>query len=233
MAHPFQKIEIPFKYDDLTTNTDGNGRRYFTPDGKIYPSITTVMGSLSKDAVEEWRKRVGEEEANRVSHHASTRGTIVHDIMERYINGEEINTKKMMPHHLKSFRDLSQIVDDRLTEVYVQEKALYSHHLKVAGRVDLVGRFDGVRSIIDFKTSTRIKKKEWISSYFMQTAAYSIMFEELTGIPIPNLVIIMDIDNNSPIVFKEHRDNWVEELIKTIKEYHRNTEWIKNLGIDS
>lgn len=232
MAYPFKKVDIPFDYDDLTANTDENGRRYFTPDGKVYPSITTVMGSLSKDGIKEWRERVGEEEANRVSHHAATRGTIVHDLMERYINGDEIDTRKMMPHHLKSFRDLSKVMNERLDEVYVQEKALYSHHLKVAGRVDLVGRFDGVRSIVDFKTSAKVKKKEWISGYFMQTAAYAIMFEELTGIPIPNLVIVMDIDNHEPVVFKEHRDNWTGELIKTIKKYREEAECQIDLGLD-
>lgn len=221
MAVPFKKVDVEFNYDDLSANTTKNGRRYTTPDGKVYPSITTVMGNLSKDAIAAWRARVGEEEAKKVGHHAATRGTIVHDIMEKYIDGQEINEKKLMPHHLKSFRDLREIMNERLSEVYVQEKALYSHHLGVAGRVDLVGRFDGVRSIVDFKTSRKVKKKEWISSYFMQTAAYAIMFEELTGIAIPNLVIVMDIDNHEPVVFKEHRDNWVKPLIEAIEAYHR------------
>lgn len=206
---------------DLEAVTTPTGRVYRTPSGKTYPSITTVLSHLGADKLAAWREAVGEDEANIISRRAATRGTWVHSLMESYINNEEINTQSMMSLHRKTFFGLKKILDQSLTEVNGQEIALYSDFLGVAGRCDLVGKFDGKRSIIDFKTSRRIKDKSEITSYFLQTCAYAIMFEERTGIAVPNLVIIMDIDSSEPIVFKEHRDNWDKQLIATIKEHHR------------
>jgi len=125
-----------------------------------------------------------------------------------------------LPHITASLNNLKPSLN-RIGKIFAQESPLYSRHLGVAGRVDCVGEFDSVPSIIDFKTSKKIKKKEWISSYFMQAAAYAIMWEERTGMPITNLVIIMDVDNESPCVFVEHRDNWTEKLFETIELYHK------------
>lgn len=217
----FKHVPIELGYEDLNAETGSGGRFYTTPDGLKYPSITTVLGAGDKSGLIEWRKRVGEEEANRVSHHAATRGTAVHSLMEKYIGNEDVEPNKLLPLYRKSYYDLKKIVDERLDEVYAQEVPLFSHHLRVAGRTDLIGRFDGVRSVVDFKTSGKVKKKEWIHNYFIQGAAYSIMWEERTGMAIPNIVIVMDIDNHEPIVFKEHRDNWVPQLLDAIKEYDR------------
>ena len=96
---------------------------------------------------------------------------------------------------------------------------MYSNHLGVAGRVDCVADFDGKRSIIDFKTSMKTKKLDWIKNYFMQESAYAIMWEERTGQPITQLVTIISVDNADPQVFVEHRDNWVRPLRDTIKQY--------------
>ena len=211
-----EKIEIG--YDDLEVENGANGRRYLSPDGQKYPSITTVLGVLSKAGIAAWRARVGDEEANKISHRASTRGTAVHDLVEKYLDNEEL--PEVLPHITASLSNLKPSLS-RIGRIFAQESPLYSKHLGVAGRVDCVGEYDGVPSIIDFKTSKKIKKKEWISSYFMQAAAYAIMWEERTGMPITNLVIIMDVDNESPCVFVEHRDNWTEKLFETIELYHK------------
>ena len=211
-----EKIEIG--YDDLEVENGANGRRYLSPEGNKYPSITTVLGVLSKAGIAAWRARVGDEEANKISHRASTRGTAVHDIVEKYLDNEEL--PEVLPHITASLSNLKPSLS-RIGRIFAQESPLYSKHLGVAGRVDCVGEYDGVPSIIDFKTSKKIKKKEWISSYFMQAAAYAIMWEERTGMPITNLVIIMDVDNESPCVFVEHRDNWTEKLFETIELYHK------------
>ncbi len=220
MAERFKHkpADLDFKLEQVTTSA---GRKYVLPNGKKYPSVTTVMHHLSADSIAEWRANVGEEEANRVSRHAATRGTAVHDLMERYIKNEKIDEKKLMPLYSVSFKKLKPIIDECLSEVYAQEAKMYSDFLGLAGQVDLIGKWDGVTSIIDFKTSRKVKKKEWISGYFMQMTAYSIMFEERTGRPAPNIVVVMDVDEHEPLVFKEHRDNWVEELQATIAEYHR------------
>ena len=107
------------------------------------------------------------------------------------------------------------------SKIILQEAQLYSDHLQVAGRVDLIAEFDGKLSILDVKTSTRVKTKDDIHHYFMQEAAYAIMFEERTGIPITQLVTLMTVDFAPPIVFKEHRDNWTAKLWETIKEHRR------------
>jgi genome maintenance exonuclease 1 len=213
----FTHRKIDLGYGDLQAQTSKSGRTYETPTGKAYPSITTVLSILSEDSIRAWRKRVGEEEANKISHRASTRGTKVHAIVEDYLNNESIDN--YLPDVRASLANLQPILDARIGEIYGIEVPLYSDYLGVAGRCDCVAMFDGVPSILDFKTSRKKKKREWIHNYFAQGAAYAIMFEERTGMPIPNVVIVMDVDNDDPIVFKEHRDEWTGLLTDTIQKY--------------
>ena len=215
----FKHETIDLGYGDLVADTQPTGRTYVTPDGIRYPSITTVLGILSEASITAWRKRVGEEEANRVGGRASARGTLVHSIVEKYLLNE--NTTEYLPHIRQSLENLRPILDSRIGTIYGLEVPLYSSYLGVAGRCDCVAEFDGVPSIVDFKTSKRVKKKEYISNYFAQMAGYAVMWEERTGMPITNTVIIMDVDDNEPLVFKEHRDNHIELLIDTKKEYDR------------
>ena len=215
----FMHETVDLGYDDLVTDTRPSGRTYVTPDGKRYPSITTVLSILNEEAIAAWRKRVGEEEANRVGTRASGRGTLVHSIIERYLLNED--TTEFLPHIRQSLENLRPILDARLGTIYGLEVPLYSAHLGLAGRVDCVAEFDGVPSIVDFKTSKRVKTHDKISNYFAQMSGYAIMWEERTGIPITNTVIIMDVDDNEPLVFKEHRDNYSQLLIDTKAEYDR------------
>jgi len=213
----FKHETIDLGYGDLVADTQPTGRTYVTPDGVRYPSITTVLGILSEAGIAAWRKRVGEEEANRVGGRASARGTLVHSIVEKYLLNE--NTTEYLPHIRQSLENLRPILDSRIGTIYGLEVPLYSSYLGVAGRCDCVAEFDGVPSIVDFKTSRKPKKKEWISNYFAQMAGYAVMWEERTGMPVANTVIIMDVDDNEPLVFKEHRDNHINLLIDTKKEY--------------
>jgi hypothetical protein len=127
---------------------------------------------------------------------------------------------KRTPDLIDSFLKIKPILDERLSVVHAQEAPLYSTHLGVAGRVDCVGVFDGKLSIIDYKTSMKPKRLDWIKNYFMQESAYSIMWEERTGMPITQLVTIISVDNHEPQVFIEHRDNWVRPLRDTIAQYN-------------
>lgn len=221
--------------EEMLAETTETGRKYNTPDGRKLPSITTVLSIRSRDSIAKWRKRVGDAEANRVSYRASTRGTSVHQICEDYVNndpdylyhttidadtGETIKTK-YTPDLVASFLALKPILDERLTLVYAQEAPLYSDHLGVAGRVDCVGVFDGKISIIDYKTSMKPKRLEWVTNYFLQESAYAIMWEERTGMPITQLVTIISVDGAEPQVFIEHRDNWVRTLRETITQYNQ------------
>ena len=211
---------VPVELTEMNAVTTQKGRRYRTPEGVDLPSITTVLSILSRESIIKWRKRVGAEEANRISHRASTRGTAVHAIIEKYINNEENFKDGYTPDIIGSFLDLKPILDDRIGRVYAQEAPLYSNHLGVAGRVDCVAEFDGQLSIIDFKTSMKPKRLDWIKNYFMQESAYAIMWEERTSRPITQLVTIISVDNHEPQIFIEHRDNWVRPLRETIAQYN-------------
>ena len=217
----FEHTENCLDYDDPKTVNENKERRYNTPEGNSYPSVTTVLGLLSIDSIMKWRKRVGEEEANKISTRASQRGTKVHAIIEKYIDNDPNYKEKYTPDIIASFLDVKKILDTRIGKVYAQEAPLYSDYLRLAGRVDCVAEFDGKLSIIDFKTSRRKKTKEHCENYFIQESAYAIMWEERTGMPITQLVTIIAVDSEEPIVFIEHRDNHTKKLVETIELYER------------
>lgn len=221
MRKTFTHEPIDLGYADLLTESTEDGRKYVTPTGVKYPSITTVLGHFTKQGIIEWRKRVGEQEANRISAQATGRGTSLHKVCERYIDNEEDYFKDSMPNVRGMFNSIKHILDERIGLVYMQEVPLYSDHLRLAGRVDLIAKFDGVPSIIDFKTASRKKESDQITDYYEQEAAYAIMFEERTSKPIVNLVTIMAVENGEPLVFKEHRDNYAQSLINKIRLYEK------------
>ena len=219
MRKEFNHNIIELGYEDLVAETTDTGRTYKCPDGSSFNSVTTVLKVLSEDAIQAWRRRVGEDVANKIGVRAANRGTAVHSIIERYLDNNVEYDKDVMPDVLSTFKDVQPILDEHISEILGLEAPLYSKHLKLAGRVDCVGVFDNKLSIIDFKTSRKIKKKEWIHNYFAQASAYAIMFEERTGIPVPQLVIIIAVDNEEPQVFVEKRDDWTELLFKAKEIY--------------
>jgi len=223
----FEHADIKLKHDDLSAETKKSGRLYTTPEGNKFPSVTTVIGYRDKWKWAAWRKSIGEKEANRITRHATTRGTAIHNIAERYINNEEdyIQTENdKMPHIQFGWKTLKGVLDERIGKIYMQEAALYSDDLKIAGRVDCIGEFDGEISIIDFKTSSRVKSESDISSYFMQESAYAIMFKEHTDITVTQLVTIMVVDNDpKPIVFKQELCDWEDKLREEIDYYYANS----------
>jgi genome maintenance exonuclease 1 len=207
----------PKKLQDLKSETFPDGKRYYTlPDGTKLPSVTTVLGAQKKQAIMEWRKRVGEEEANRVSKKATSRGTNVHTLCERYLNNESLGD--IMPDAKEMFVSLKPLLN-RINNIHYQEVALWSTKLEMAGRVDCIGEFDGKLSVIDFKTSKRIKSITSIEDYFWQTSAYSLMYEELIGVPIDNLVIIMAVEDEQPLLFQQKTEDHIPGLVKAIKFY--------------
>lgn len=179
-----------------------NGKRvYETPDGSHYPSITTITSQMNAKAISEWRARVGSTAANKITAQASARGTSVHKLCEDYILGE-LTEEKVMPSNKEMFLTIKKHLDEHVTVVRSVEGFLYSDFLRAAGQVDLVAEYNGVLSIIDFKTAKKKKKEEWIQNYFVQESAYSFMFEERTGFQVPQLVTIIGVDGEvEPQVF--------------------------------
>ena len=209
------KTFIEHDFSSLNQINTAKGRFYETPSGKKYPSVTSVLGMMDKSGLMEWRKRVGEEEANRVSARASNRGTVIHSLCEQYLYGKDPQPS-MFDQYM--FNSLKRHLD-RIDEIHALETRLYSNYLQVAGTVDCVAKFDGKLSVIDFKTSGRVKSKEDIPGYFIQTSAYAVAFEELTGIPVSRLVIIMGVDNDDALVFTEKRDNWIGQFMELREAY--------------
>lgn len=214
----FTHVQCP-DINELDTETVDGKRYYKTPDGKLYPSVTTVLSELSKEGIAAWRAKVGNDVANRISTQASNRGEAVHKLCEDYINNEPNYTVGHMPANVATFNTLKPILDQHLDNVIMQEVPLYSHYLQVGGRVDCIGEWDGKLAVIDFKTSRRPKSKDKIDGYFMQAAAYCVMFEELTSIPITRIVIAMSVDDHDPLVFEERRDNYINLFIKHRESY--------------
>jgi len=202
--------------DLQTENIDGK-RHYITPSGN-YISITTLLSELSKAGIQKWRARVGATEANRISTKASRQGTAVHALCEQYIKNEEDFLTESMPHLVEMFESIQPLLD-RIDNVHVTEGALYSDDLQLAGRTDLIAEFDGQLAIIDYKTSRRIKTWEMCASYFMQGAFYAHAYEERTGIPINNIVIIMAVENEEPLLFRETKERWLEPLNQVRHKY--------------
>lgn len=197
-------------------------RLYETATGNKYPSVTTVLSAHNKDAIVAWRKRVGNEEANRISVAATRRGTKIHSIIESYLKNEDRPIENNLD--LNRFISLEPYLEN-IDNIHVQERPLYSDHLRLAGTVDCIAEYDGRLSVIDFKTASKAKKKEWIHSYFMQCAAYAIMYEERTKRPITNLVVMISVEDDAPQIFFEKRDNWVKDLLYYRDLYEQNNSY--------
>jgi genome maintenance exonuclease 1 len=215
----FTHVDHGIVLPTLTRQTTESGRKYFTPDGNAYPSITTVLSILGKEEIIAWRKRVGEEEANKISRQASTRGTAVHKLAEDYVDNKPDWKGKHMPSNIATFNTLRPVLDARLNKVWMQEVFLYSDKLKTAGQVDCIGEWDGVLSIIDFKTSKRVKKEEDITNYFIQMCFYAAAFLERTGIAIKQAVVVMAVDDNEPLIFKVNTFDYLDHFISVRKKY--------------
>ena len=218
----FNHVKLSELDFELESETTESGRTYKTPGGKSYPSITTVLSAYNKKAIYEWRQRVGEQEANRISKKASGRGTKLHNTIEKYLLNEmsEFQMKTMMPDMKEMFYSVKPFLDTHVGNVYGIEQPLYSDRLKVAGRCDCIGEWKGELSIIDWKTAAKKKEADYIQNYFMQAAAYAEMFEERTNRTINQIVIVIAIESDDPQIFIEEKTKYLLPLNQYIERYH-------------
>ena len=220
----FKHQELNLGYSDLQSTTTESGRKYVTPDGNSYPSITTILSSKGNPAIEAWKKRVGEAEAARISKVATTIGNALHDNSEKYLKNEMTrediaNLSNMDKWMFQSFKTLL----DRIDNVMALETALYSDNLKIAGRVDCIAEFDGVPAIIDFKNSKKPKKEEWIEDYFLQATFYSYALYERTGTLIENIRILVCVRDGQIQVFEKNVKDYIKKLDNRVKEYYNQS----------
>ena len=210
----YESVSLP------TENIDGK-RYYTTPEGKHYPSVTTVTGLLNREWLKKWKKAVGEEKANKISRKASTRGTRYHHLQEDFLNNNltEERLKEATPLDLYMFNQTKELTS-KLGDIYMLEGSMFSNKLEMAGRVDCVAVFANRVSVIDFKTSTRRKSPSQIKGYFIQETAYATMFEEMYGVPIERIVTIVSVEETGVSqLFVEEPSSYYEQLVELRQQY--------------
>ena len=207
----------------LERETIDGVRYYSVPDEEELlklVSITSVTSHFNKEIFVKWRKRVGVEEAERITKRATKRGTDMHTLAEHHLKNEELPE---VPPISKFLFNIAKEKLNLINNVYTLEGSLYSKQLGIAGTVDCIAEYDGELAIIDFKTSAKPKPREWIDHYFVQCMAYGCMLYELTGISVKKLVIIMACENGECVVYEEYnKQKYIKLLNQYIKKFVRD-----------
>lgn len=199
-----------------------DGMRFYEVDGKAYPSITTVLGAQPKPGLDAWRRNVGEEAAKWEMARAARRGKTTHTLVEQYLKGETPSTRDVLP--LGLFALLKPYLK-QIDNVHCLETILYSKKLTVAGQVDCIAEYNGKLSVIDFKTANKERNDAWNENYYIQTTAYAMMYEELFGTKIDQIVILMASEDGAARAFVKDRKEFepkLEEAIKYFYKYYEN-----------
>jgi genome maintenance exonuclease 1 len=219
-----------YKYPELKRVDKEAGRYYVDSNNNPVPSVTTVLSNTSnkKDSIEQWRKRVGEEEANRITKKSTDIGSMVHEALELFLNGRDWDNFSEEPNDLIAKKITTKFINtglNSITEVWGLEIGLILEGL-YAGTADCVGKINGVPSIIDFKTSRKMKRREWIEDYFLQGCAYANAHNVMFGTEIQQVVILM-VDRElmfqeftvRPTEFNILTKVWKKRLIEFHKKY--------------
>ena len=213
---------------ELEANTIDGVRYYTLPNGKKAPSITSVTSFYNRQIFLNWRKKVGEEEANKITKVSTDRGTRFHDLVEKYLLNKDINTIDGVLPTTKALFVAAKDSLDNINNIHALEKPLYSEYFGIAGRVDCIAEYNGELAIIDFKTSKKIKPEKWLENYFVQETAYACMFYEMSGTAVDKIVTLMVADNGDVKVYeKRNKGEYIKLLTKYIKEFvtHKLSEY--------
>ena len=221
----FEHITVPGLDFELEATTTEAGRIYSIPSGKKYASITTVLSDYKKDVLQNWIDRVGQVEADRIKNQAARRGEGFHDAYEKYIRNQltQLDIRRLFPHVHELFIPLKKHIDANVGKVYAIEQPLYSDRLKIAGRVDLIAEWAGKISVLDFKSSKRLKEENDIENYFMQCSGYCEMFEERTGIVIEQIVVAIGVEGGMSQIFVKEKHKYLPMLEEYIGNFYHTT----------
>ena len=211
----------PVNLPELKTTTINDKRYYITNVGNKYPSITTVLSSRGKEGIEKWRKRVGDDAANAINRKATNRGTKFHTIVEEFLDNKDVSTHRKDFLIYEMFLHMKNTLVVSVNNIRAQECGLYSNKYKVAGRVDCIAEYDGVLSIIDFKTSKRKRKDEWNENYYIQSSAYAEMFEERTETPIEQIVILVVTEDGEVEAFVKSKSKYLPLLSEAVDNFNK------------
>lgn len=181
-------------------------------------SITSVTSHKNRQIFIDWRKKVGDAKADKITKQATSRGTDMHSLVENYLlNIPELPEVQPLSDYL--FK-IARKELDKINNIHAIEDSLYSEVLGIAGTVDCIAEYDGELAVIDFKTSKKPKPVEWIEHYFVQCMAYGCMLYELTGISVKKLVIIMACENGECEVYEEYdKGKYIKLLVEYIREF--------------
>jgi len=214
-----------FKFINLDTsvlpNTKGKnigGTRFYEIDGKSYPSVTSVLSLLKKESLQEWRNNVGESVANWEMGRASRRGKAMHTLVEQYMKNQTPSIRDVLP--LGLFKLIKPYVD-KIDNIQMLETIMYSKKLTLAGQVDCVADYNGKLSVIDFKSANKERLESWVENYFLQTTAYSMMYEELYGVKIDQLVILLACEDGVAQCFIKSRADYEKKLLESIDNFYK------------
>ena len=197
-------------------------RLYNLPNGNWVPSITSVTSFYNREVFRKWRKRVGDEEANRITKESTARGTDYHEAAQAYLENKELDWNNYLPLTEFMFKSTKPYLD-KIGTIHAIERTLYSEYLGLAGRVDCIAEYDGELAIIDFKTSKKIKPEKWVEQYFVQETAYACMYYELTGIAVDKLITIMVTPEGDVHVYdKRNKSDYIKLLVNYVKEFVEN-----------
>ena len=216
--YTWDKLPNTIQQNLCILDKDSPYHHYKTPKGKTYPSITTILSKLKdKSGLESWRNTVGEQVAEHIMQQALHYGRITHNIIEQYLQNDKVSEQSLIPEgHLRHLTPLLH----KINHIQGIEVPLYSDELKVAGTADCIARYDDVLSIIDFKTSRKQKQQDWIIDYFLQATAYSVMYEELTRIQIPQIVILLSAEDGATQEFVKNPKFYKPLLYHKLEEYY-------------
>ena len=218
MSKEFKFIKLDTTPLPHTKGKNIDGVRFYEIDGKSYPSVTSVLSLLKADSLKDWRTKVGDSVANWEMGRAARRGKAMHTLVEQYMQNQTPSIRDVLP--LGLFKLIKPYID-KIDNIRMLETIMYSKKLTLAGQVDCVADYNDKLSVIDFKSANKEREEGWIENYFLQTTAYSMMYEELYGDKIEQLVVILACEDGVAQCFIKNRADYEKKLLESIDNFYK------------